>query len=104
VILRNWAVLGLLGLLWLTSAAALSQCPGAQPPGGDDASAGLLAPGDEVRLELAGWPERSTTTYIAARVTLAGAVPVNGLSPAQAAHQVELTLQDSPLSAAQRCI
>jgi polysaccharide export outer membrane protein len=97
--LRKCLGLHMLALLWLTSAAALAQCPGAQPPGRPaDASAGL-APGDQVRMEIPGRPEMTTTTYIAAdgtiRVPLAGAVQVKGLSPAQAARKVEQSLKDS---------
>src|SRR5581483_39432 len=57
-----------------------------------------LGPGDAVSVQVFGRPEMSTTTYVTDQgtidVPLAGAVKVEGLSPAKAAQRVAWALRD----------
>lgn len=57
-----------------------------------------LGPGDSVTLSVFGQPDLATTTFIGddgtLTVPLAGPVPVNGLSPAEAARRIEKALRD----------
>jgi polysaccharide biosynthesis/export protein len=57
-----------------------------------------LGPGDTVNIQVYGQPDMSSTVYVAddgsLSVPLAGAVPVAGLSPAQASAKIEAALRD----------
>ena len=56
-----------------------------------------LGPGDSVNIQVYGQPDMTTTVYVSddgtLPVPLAGAVPVEGLSPSEASHRIESALK-----------
>jgi polysaccharide export outer membrane protein len=89
--MKTWAA-------WLL--ATIAFCAGAaEPSARDEPAAPLisLGPGDSVSVRLYGRPEFDTTTYVSddgtIPIPLAGRVPVQGLSPADAAASIAKALK-----------
>lgn len=95
------AVLALLACVALTFLFMVSPANAAEP--GSELltpSQGLLqlGPGDSVTVQVYGQPDMTNTVYVGddgkVPVALVGAVQVNGLSPSEAAKQIERALRD----------
>jgi polysaccharide export outer membrane protein len=90
--------------LWMLFAAFVSSVSGQAlspqelPPGQETIARIIqLGPGDSVSMQVYGQPDMTNTVYVAddgtLPVPLAGAVPVNGLSPSEASHRIESALK-----------
>lgn len=89
-----WVVFG------VSVGAAQSVGPGVPPKTADDSTLRIiqLGAGDSVSIQVYGQPDMTTTVYVSddgtIPVPLAGAVPVAGLSPAEASQRIEKALKD----------
>jgi polysaccharide export outer membrane protein len=96
-VFRSLGLGALLALMPLLVCALEVRAAVAAPPA-EPARLMKLGPGDSVAIHVYGQPDMDATEYVAddgtIRVALAGAVSVNGLSPAEAGQRVERALQD----------
>jgi polysaccharide export outer membrane protein len=84
---------------FVSGASGQALSPQELPPGQETIAKIIqLGPGDSVSMQVYGQPDMTTTVYVSddgtLPVPLAGAVPVNGLSPSDASHRIESALKN----------
>jgi polysaccharide biosynthesis/export protein len=94
-----WASLSsMLCAAFVSGAWGQALSPEELPPGQEPVAKIIqLGPGDSVSIQVYGQPDMTTIAYVSddgtLPVPLAGAVPVNGLSPSGASHRIESALK-----------
>src|SRR5579862_3014424 len=84
---------------FISGASGQALSPQELPPGQETIPRIIqLGPGDSVNMQVYGQPDMTNTVYVSddgtLPVPLAGAVPVNGLSPSDASHRIEAALKN----------